>query len=105
MKKYFSFDRAASRSEYWGAQIIGLGAFLSLLLFSVPLMALSILLGIALIISIVVGYIWLVLSVTIRRCKDAGINPFWTAACFLPYVGLIVWIVIGVLPSSTEYVG
>lgn len=104
MTKYFNFNGLASRSEYWGAQILGFIAFMVALLVSFPVMAFSVILGLALMISSIGAYLWLVLSTVVRRCNDAGINPFWTAGCFLPYVGFVVWVVIGVLPSTTKNV-
>jgi uncharacterized membrane protein YhaH (DUF805 family) len=44
--------------------------------------------------------VWLMLATTIRRCHDAGINPWFTVLLLVPYIDFIVFIVFGCL--STE---
>lgn len=99
MDKYFKFDGLATRSEYWGVQLVGLGLLLVLMLVSGILLSFAAIVGIILILAVVVSYIWVVLATTVRRCRDAGINPWWTASTLIPYIGFIPWIVIGVLST------
>lgn len=103
MGKYFKFNGRATRSEYWGVNIIGM--LLALIGYTIAvafMMAgqVGVILGIITALAVALAYFWLWVSTSIRRCRDAAINPFWTAAVFVPYVGLVVWIVIGVLESK-----
>lgn len=43
---------------------------------------------------------WGNLMSIIKRCRDAGINTAWTIAIFLPYVGLLAWLVISFLKTK-----
>ena len=98
MTRYLDFSRLASRSEYWGTLIITwlLAAVLSIITISFMILdGLFVLLGLLIMISGLVLFIWIALAVTAARCRDAGINPWWTAATFIPYIGLIIVIVIG----------
>ncbi len=105
---HFSFDGRATRSQFWGTTIIALALFglstvFTLLLIGVStensaLFAFSILMFIALVIACV----WVQIAVTIKRCRDAGISPFWTVGTFIPYIALIVFIVIGVLQTDNS---
>jgi uncharacterized membrane protein YhaH (DUF805 family) len=106
MEKYFSFSNLATRSEYWavliitffagmfggfiGAAIMGLGSNVALAF------------GAVLLLAVVVLGTWVAIATTVRRCRDAGINVWWTLAACVPYVGWIVAIVIGVLPTATN---
>lgn len=110
-KKYSKFDALATRSEYWGVILVSWGiaaaAWLSFAIISGSLIytlgtAGSVLstafLMSALAISLLL--VWVGIATTVRRCKDAGINPWFTAAVFIPYVGWIAVIVIGVLETK-----
>ena len=48
----------------------------------------------------VVFLIWANLMSLIKRCRDAGINPWWTLATWLPYVGVVAWLVISFLKTK-----
>ena len=106
MNKYLSFTGTASRSEYWGVTIITFICFVILNIFGSVLMTtgevLGLFLGGALMLATFVFYIWCFLAVTVKRCREAGINTWWTAACFLPYVGFIPWIVFGCLSPEKK---
>jgi uncharacterized membrane protein YhaH (DUF805 family) len=43
---------------------------------------------------------WGNLMSVIKRCRDAGIDTWWTLATFLPYVGLLVVLVISFLKTK-----
>lgn len=112
MGKYFSFEGKASRQEYWAVMIIlWAAAFAVGLGFGINLMATAsaesvsgigasvllfvVLLGVA---------IWVDFATTARRCRDAGISPWWTLvlipANFMAFVGIIALVVFGVLPPK-----
>jgi len=112
MGKYFSFEGKASRQEYWGVVAIVLIGFFFL----------SITLGINLVMtSSAQGYgglglsfvvflagfgilSWVDIATTARRCRDAGISPWWTLtiipANLILWLGIVLMIVFGVLPPN-----
>lgn len=106
MSKYLSFKGTAGRSEYWGVTVITFVVFMIAVFIGTALIAAAettgLIVGGLLMLVAVFFYIWYFLAVTIKRCRDAGINPWWTAACFIPYVGWIPWIVFGCLPPEKK---
>ena len=107
MDKYFRFSGLATRSEYWAIYLINLAIFFTLLIGGLILLGIgtemdsvvSMVLGGLVCLAAVVGPCWLAIATTVRRCKDADINPWWTLATLIPYLNFIPWIVIGVLPT------
>lgn len=85
---YFSFDGKATRSEYWGISIICYLLALPALFFAGILGGLII--------------IWTLLSTTARRCRDAGINTWFSATILIPWVAVIAVIVLGCLNTEKE---
>ncbi len=98
MFKYFSFEGTASRSEYWGVYVLSvLIGFVVGLTFGV-MMAVDVsfaIVGVVGLIALAVGGFWLSLATGARRCREAGISPWWAAALLIPYLGFIVAIVLG----------
>ena len=43
---------------------------------------------------------WAMLATSIRRCRDAGISPWFTLSFLVPYLNFIVFIVFGVLKTD-----
>jgi uncharacterized membrane protein YhaH (DUF805 family) len=109
VKRYLEWGRLASRSEYWAVLIISwvLAAVVAIV-GTVMMVAdgLFMVTGILLIILGLILVIWAMLATTASRCRDAGINPWWTLATMLPYIGFVVMIVVGCLatksPSNNE---
>jgi uncharacterized membrane protein YhaH (DUF805 family) len=107
MQKYFEINRTATRSEFWAANLIGgiatgLVAALSVVLIGLGLDNSDFLLGlgaILLAVDLIAAY-WFSVATSIRRCNDAKISPWWAAAVCLPYVGSVVFIVIGCLKTE-----
>ena len=102
-KKYSNFGRTASRSEYWGVLLSVFGiSFVSVIISAVLMIGgvFGIVLGIALLLATVVLSTWVDIATIVARCRDAGINPWFTLACFIPYIGTIVMIVIGCLKTK-----
>ena len=103
MEKYFSFNGVAARSEYWGVMIIA-----TILAFVVGMVGGLIAgsgataLGVIVLLVAVVGGSWLTIATCVRRCRDAGINVWWTLGARVPYVGWIVAIVIGCLKTDEQ---
>ena len=115
-KKYFAFEGKASRSEYWGAYLVScvllsvsLLTALTFFVLSAPLTIILIgFMGWAISLSILcAGFIlstWLCAATSIRRCNDAGINPWFALTLLLPPpFGTIPFIVFGLLKTDTEH--
>jgi uncharacterized membrane protein YhaH (DUF805 family) len=105
MTQYFRFDGLATRSEYWGVYILAFILLVILLITGTVLIGAGEsleLAGILVLVGSIIANVWLTLSVTVRRCRDAGINPWWTAACYVPYLGVIPWIIIGCLKADDK---
>jgi uncharacterized membrane protein YhaH (DUF805 family) len=107
MTKYFSFLGKATRSEFWAINLItifaGWIALIGFLILAGVFALMSELLGGMMVLSVflawLIGTIWLVLSVGVRRCRDADISPFWVILLVIPVLFIIMTIVLGVLPS------
>lgn len=110
MEKYFSFSGVSTRSEYWGVMIIATviafvvgmvsGAFIGFggnvgSTFAVIFGGLGLL-------ATVIASAWVSIATCVRRCRDAGINVWWTLGACVPYVGWIVAIVIGCLKTDAQ---
>ena len=107
MEKYFKFDGSSTRSEYWAVVLIGgvVGFILALigaLLLAAEAGAFATVVGSLILAVTFIGAIWLSIATTMRRCRNAGINTWWTLATFVPYVGWIVSIVIGCLKTDEQ---
>jgi len=104
MEQYFKFDGTAPRSEFWAVTIINAICAIILILAAVAIMSLegafAVGLGVIALIATIVASYWVTVATCIRRCKDAGINPWWTLAIVIPYVGSIVFIVLGCLKTD-----
>jgi uncharacterized membrane protein YhaH (DUF805 family) len=103
--KYFNFEGRATRSEYWGVNIIGYLSLIPIALIG-ALFTLGGILGAVvgglLIITGVVALTWAVLATTARRCRDIGINPWFAGTVLIPYIALIPWIIFGCLSTKKE---
>ena len=104
-KKYSNFERTATRSEYWGVLLSLFGLTFLLVIVSIAFMAggwFGAVLGIPFMLVGTVLFTWVSIATTVARCRDAGISPWFTLACFIPYIGTIVAIVIGCLSTKKE---
>ena len=110
MEKYFKFEGVATRSEYWGVMIIAtLLAFVFGLFGGFALgfggsagSTLGAIFGGLVLLATIVVSAWVSIATCVRRCRDAGINVWWTLGAFVPYVGWIVAIVIGCLKTDVQ---
>jgi uncharacterized membrane protein YhaH (DUF805 family) len=98
MKQLFDFTRVADRGEFWAVQLIT--AVLQILLLS--LMAGSS--AVWLILIAMLAMIVIQLSTLVARIRDTGNNVLWVLACFIPYIGLVAWIVFGCLETKKNSV-
>lgn len=104
-KKYLDFNGRSTRSEYWGVNIVCyLGLILLALLAILVIMSgvLGAMFGGILVLSGTFIIAWVIMAVTARRCRDAGINPWFAGSILIPYIAVIPWIVFGCLPSQKE---
>ena len=110
----FAFNGKAPRGEYWR---IYLSWFCVTLLVGIIAIATTIgsisslvygggsiigLLGGWFFILLIMGLVAFVscLAVTVRRCNDIGINPFWSLTTLVPYIGFGAILIFGVLDSN-----
>ena len=106
MTKFFKFKGTSKRIEYWSIMVIG-----SIIIFVVTLDLLELLttgesrihqtLGLAIVLgAIILTALWIQLATIVRRCRDSGISPWWSALVLIPYVGFVGLLVMGILPSK-----
>ena len=105
MDKYLSFSGLATRSQYWAVQIIAYVIFFIIAFVAVGVSAIGtggIFAAVTMLLISGVLMSWAVLATTVRRCRDAGINPWFTLTLFIPYLALIPWVVFGCLSTQKE---
>lgn len=103
MKKYLSFSGKAMRSEYWGVTLFNFVALLvTISIGSLLCMAGSggVALGVTVIVVSCILCSWAGYAVIARRCRDAGISPWFTLTVLIPYIGIIPLIVFGCLSTA-----
>ena len=104
-KKYFAFIGTASRSEYWGVNIISYLLLIPILIVGLIFTMgglLGSVVGGLLILGGVVALTWAVIATTVRRCRDAGISPWFAGTILIPWLALIPFIIFGCLNSDTD---
>lgn len=104
-KQYLSTEGRATRSEYWGVYLATwlILALVTLLFFVLTLTGVfGIAIGATIMIASSITLTWAMIATSIRRCRDAGINPWFTLSFLLPYVNFIVFIVFGVLNTDKD---
>jgi uncharacterized membrane protein YhaH (DUF805 family) len=98
MKEYFNFNGVAKRQEFWAVHIVSILVFVLAMAMLEGAGALGALVALV----ALVAALWVVLAVTVKRIRDAGLNPFWLLAVLVPYVGTVATIVIGCLSSAEQ---
>lgn len=105
LRKYFSFDGTATRSEYWAVYLVSI-ALLVPSMFIVGLLSmlglLGMLLGTAVMTLVFVSVVIVYTTTSVKRCRDAGISPWFTLALLIPTINFVCWIVFGCLPSEKK---
>ena len=105
MEKYLKFEGRATRSEYWGVMLVSWGIAMAAALLSIGFVAMGqfgTVMGIIMLMILLVLTSWAGIATAVRRCRDAGINPWFAASLFVPYVNFVTTIVFGVLESKGE---
>jgi len=107
MLNLLNFSRLATRQEFWGVHIIGfVVAFMIMMMMTANSVAAGGLMTDGQFILAVLGLLSLLailiaqLATTVSRIRDAGYSVLWVIAIFVPYFGLIAWIVFGCLESK-----
>jgi uncharacterized membrane protein YhaH (DUF805 family) len=102
-KKYFDFNGTASRSEYWGVNILSYVALMFIVgigfIFTLAGI-LGTILGLLIMLFGLVVAGWASLATVVRRCRDANINVWFTLTIFIPWFGFIPWVVFGCLKTE-----
>ena len=97
MKELFDFTRLAKRGDFWIVQIVTMLLQFMLLSFIQPGVTAG---GIAIIILAMLVLAIIALANLVCRIRDTGNNVLWILACFIPYIGLIAWVVFGCLETK-----
>ena len=97
MKQLFDFTRAVNRGEFWTVQIVAVLLQFMLLSFIQPGVGPG---GAVVIVIAMLALLIIVLANLVCRIRDTGNNVLWILACFIPYIGLVAWIVFGCLESK-----
>lgn len=100
---YFNFQGKSKRSEYWAVNLFCYVILLVAALISALSMMsgiLGVMFGIVFILGMVITLTWLVFAVTVRRCRDIGISPWFTLSLLIPYIAVVPFIVFGCLKSE-----
>lgn len=105
--EYFSLYGSSTRSEYWAIQLITI-LVLSVVLLSETSIVVSMpdsmqvpLFGLIVIPTIIIAF-WAQFATVVRRLRDAGINPWFALTVLIPYIGIIVFVVFGILQSEKD---
>ena len=94
--KYFSFTGRATRSEFWGVLLI---CYLAVMPVIVLISALLGFIGAVIAFVAVILSFYLMFATSARRCRDAGINPWFSLVTFVTIIPIIVF---GCLPTEKE---
>jgi len=62
----------------------------------------GIILGTALLAFTLVSFVLVYATNSVKRCRDAGLSPWFTLALLIPTVNFVCWIVFGCLPSEKK---
>lgn len=106
----FSFSGTASREEFWAVSILMTLASFALLVFAILIgeATNSDIVMIATLCAAGVGvlfcWVWFCATAA-RRCLQIGISRWWVLALLAPYLGFVVWIILGVLPQKKDAFG
>lgn len=92
--RFADFNGRSTRSDYWYAALMNI-------IISLALNLLSNYVGIFSIIAIIYSVVLIIpsLSLTVRRFRDIGKNPWWILIALVPLVGGIIMLVFLCKPS------
>ena len=96
MKEYFNFNGVAKRQEFWAVHIVSILVLVIAMEIVQGGGALGALVGLV----ALVAALWVILAVTVKRLRDAGLNTWWVLVVLVPYVGTVATIVFGCLSTK-----
>lgn len=106
LRKYFDFDGISTRSEYWGVYLVTIGLLFPIMfivgLFSIMGGIIGMLVSTAISVFVLVAFTIVYAATSVRRCRDAGLSPWFALALIIPTVNFVCWIVFGCLPSAKQ---
>jgi len=105
IKKYFSPNGTIIRSEYWGTLILSVAVAIALAFaYGVVAGLNSTSDGFDNVVTSLIGLanLWIWIAATMKRCRDADINVWFTLLMCIPYISFIAIIVFGCLPSVNK---
>jgi uncharacterized membrane protein YhaH (DUF805 family) len=97
---YFSLRGRTGRRSYW--MFLCLPSFLAGLVlgFLTPILHISAHALIVFILALSPLFIWIGIAVSVKRLHDFGRSGWWTILCFIPYLGYVAFLVLGLMPSQ-----
>ncbi len=117
LKQWFSFEGIITRKQYWLSLLVIFTAtilleFLGFVGFVYLthtdshsqhhlLLIYSFLFAAIIFLGLIISITWIEFALVSKRCRDIGINPFWSLLLLIPYVNLIAIIVIGSRKSKS----
>lgn len=96
MKEYFDFNGVAKRQEFWAVHIVSI----LVLVIAMAMLEGAGTLGALVALVALVAALWVILAVSVKRLRDAGLNTWWVLVVLVPYVGTVATIVFGCLGSK-----
>lgn len=96
MKEYFDLNGVAKRQEFWAVHIVSILVLVIAMEIVQGGGALGALVGLV----ALVAALWVILAVTVKRLRDAGLNTWWVLVVLVPYVGTVATIVFGCLSTK-----
>ena len=96
MKEYFNFNGVAKRQEFWAVHIVGV----LVLVVAMAILEGADTLGALVALVALVATLWAIITVTVKRLRDVGLNTWWILAILVPYVGTVATIVFGCLSTK-----
>jgi hypothetical protein len=108
MDKYFSFSNEATRSEFWAVHLVcWFGSWFAMIagliiagMFTYVNDLLGGLMGAIIILATIAASLLAILAVTVRRCREINITPWWCLPVLIPMFGFIVTVILGILPPD-----
>ena len=95
IESHFTFKGEASRQQYWATIAI---VFVVIIIAGIS-MQYSSELAILIVVAAFASF-WAMFAVTAKRCRDIGINPWWTLTILIPYINVIIGILFGCMKTK-----
>lgn len=106
LKNYAQFTGRAQRSEYWCVYLLLIALYPIVVVLNVAVMYTighNIYGGVVFVLLMLVSFLLMLvpsISVFVRRLHDIGHSGWWALTAFIPFVGFIPWIYVGLQDSQ-----